>query len=399
MIGERSNAEAGYTNGSVAPFGYRKVVALTVGKKQRKKLAIDDAEAVVVKRVFALYLGTENAEGPIGIKKIAQRLNDEGERLRGRLFSTSVVEAILKRTAYTGFSFYGTTDSRSRLPRPESEWVRFETPRIIDDEVFAQAQSLLAERNPRKNAPQTLAGPTVLAGIAKCGLCKGGMMLWTGKSGQYKYLTCATGATKGRGAFACTGQSIRMDQADDLVVKILLDEVLAHNRLSRLFDDVQVEQLNRSSDLDQEMLSRRAQVSDASKKLSNLLDLASDDPSLRDDESFKKKLSDIRRQKDAQTAQIRALEARRAVQVTNLTPERLLKFDQRIRDLMDAANPNVRKQWVRHFVAEVIIYPNHIRILGPEDQVLRTLQFDQKHPTLGVPSFARDWRTRHDSNV
>jgi hypothetical protein len=132
-------------------------------------------------------------------------------------------------------------------------------------------------------------------------------------------------------------------------------------------------------------------------KLSNLLDMASDDPFLRDDENFKKKLSDIRRQKNAQTTQIRALDARRTVQVTNLTPERLLKFDQRIRDLMEGTNPNVINQRVRHSVAEVIICPNHIRILGPEDQVLRTLQFDPNHPTLGVPSFARDWRTRHET--
>jgi site-specific DNA recombinase len=394
-----ANAENGFTNGSIPPFGYRKVVALTVGKKDRKKLEVDPDEGPIVQRIFNWYTGTADTNGPIGIKKIAERLNRENITRREKQFSTSVVESILKRTAYIGYDFYGTTDSRTREPRPENQWIKFNTPRIIDDEIFARAQTMLSERNPRRSAPQTHAGPTLLAELAKCGICNAGMMLRTGKGGQYKYLTCATAATKGRGEFACTGQSVRMDHLDGLVIKILLDEVLAPDRLSRLFEKVQGETAIRASSVKAEIVSRRASIGEATKQLNNLLDFAAEDPSLRADDAFKKRMNDIRQRRDEQTANLRVLEARLLAQVSELTPDRLAKFDERIRSLLNGTSASVRKLWVRHFVSEVIVFPNHIRILGPNDQVLRTLQFDPKHPTLGVPTFARVWRTRQDSNL
>jgi site-specific DNA recombinase len=120
------------------------------------------------------------------------------------------------------------------------------------------------------------------------------MMLRTGKGGQYKYLTCATAATKGRGEFARAGQSVRMDHLDELVIKILLDEVLAPDRLSRPFEKVQGETANRASSVEAEILSRRSSIGEATKQLNNLLDFAAEDPSLRADDTFKKRMNDIR---------------------------------------------------------------------------------------------------------
>ena len=52
----RENARQGFWNGSRAPFGYRAVVAEKRGQKVKKVLAIDEAEADVVCRIYDLPL-------------------------------------------------------------------------------------------------------------------------------------------------------------------------------------------------------------------------------------------------------------------------------------------------------------------------------------------------------
>ena len=52
----RENARQGFWNGSRAPFGYRAVAAEKRGQKVKKVLAIDEAEADVVCRIYDLPL-------------------------------------------------------------------------------------------------------------------------------------------------------------------------------------------------------------------------------------------------------------------------------------------------------------------------------------------------------
>jgi site-specific DNA recombinase len=392
-----ANAEAGYWNGSTPPFGYALEVAVQVGRKQRKRLIVNPNESPVVQLIFDLYL-TGGPDGvPLGIKKIASKLNASGERFRGRSFSTSNVEAALKRTAYAGYSCYGVVDSVTRQIRPESEWVRFETPKVIADDVFAEVQRRLAARNPKASAPLIEAGPTMLAGISTCGLCKGGMMLRTGKGGAYRYLTCANKALKGQSL--CQGQSIRMDHLDEQVISILLDQALAPKRLSLLCEGVASEAADRNERLANDVDRIRRSIAEVSRKFGNLLSLAADDRSLHDDVTFRQQYNALRQQKEEQAAQLRLAESRKAARETNMTPERLAAFDRRLRELMRNADPHVRKQWVRHFVAEVMVYPDHIRIIGPNDQIIRDLNTERDELLLKVPSFAREWRARKDSNL
>lgn len=50
----RGNARAGYWNGGPVPFGYESRVATIDGRKERKKLALHDGEAAVVRLVVQL---------------------------------------------------------------------------------------------------------------------------------------------------------------------------------------------------------------------------------------------------------------------------------------------------------------------------------------------------------
>jgi DNA invertase Pin-like site-specific DNA recombinase len=71
----RENARQGYFNGARPPFGYRTEALDLPGRKgQKKRLAVEDGEAAIVRRVFALYLhGDQGRE--VGLLGVARALN------------------------------------------------------------------------------------------------------------------------------------------------------------------------------------------------------------------------------------------------------------------------------------------------------------------------------------
>lgn len=97
-----ANAKAGNWNGQTPPIGYRVVSVPQPRGKDRKRLEIDPATMHIPQFVFKTYVG-DTAEGGVGITKLAQLLNERGERLRGKKFHVSNVHAILSNTAYSGW--------------------------------------------------------------------------------------------------------------------------------------------------------------------------------------------------------------------------------------------------------------------------------------------------------
>ena len=132
-------ARSGYSTGGRC-FGYRNVRTDT-GHVVRE---VDDAEAVVVRRIFKLCTAGK------GIRRIAKTLNAEGapaprpRRGRPRGWAPSSVRAILYRPDYRGEFVWGKSQKRDTWGqvryqrRPEAEWIRVGAPelRIIDDELW-----------------------------------------------------------------------------------------------------------------------------------------------------------------------------------------------------------------------------------------------------------------------
>ena len=79
LRGMQENARQGYFNGSKAPFGYKTIEAGQTGREGRikKKLAIDENEALIVRDIFAFYISGKNSVR-MGIKEIAKHLNAKG---------------------------------------------------------------------------------------------------------------------------------------------------------------------------------------------------------------------------------------------------------------------------------------------------------------------------------
>jgi len=195
------NARKGFWNGSHAPYGYDVEVAERRGNKDKKILAINEDEASTVRHIFGMATGSTGH--PVGVKAIASHLNERGILRRGRRFSTGSIHDILTATTYYGRHYFNRTDSRNGTPRPPSQWVPFDVPAIIDEETFNTAQALLRSRNPKRMPPRVANGPTLLAGLARCGHCGAALIQNTGKGGRYRYYTCSRKLKEG--PTACRG--------------------------------------------------------------------------------------------------------------------------------------------------------------------------------------------------
>jgi DNA invertase Pin-like site-specific DNA recombinase len=213
--GMAENARQGFWNGGTPPFGYRSVTSEVRAGANKKKLVINPSESEDVRMIFQLYLDGTGKSGPLGVKRIVSHLNTMGlTRRNGSKWTVGMLHRVLTDRAYLGEYVYGKN-------RPQNKQIMIEVPEIIDAVTFERVQQQLRKRNPRKTPPRMVSSPVLLAGLAKCGKCGSSMILRTGKSGRYRYYTCGSQVRKGKSE--CSGQSVPMDELDELVTNIAAD--------------------------------------------------------------------------------------------------------------------------------------------------------------------------------
>lgn len=182
-----------------APYGYA---------IEDRSLVVDDREAEVVRRIFALYL-----DGHEGVRRIARQLNEDGVRTRlGKPWSAGSVRAVLRNPVYTG--------TYRRL----GVVVAGAHPALLRRGQFEEVQARMARR---RTAPaEQHRHAYLLAGLARCGHC-GARLLGARRSvadGEPRtYYRCASATNQGR----CAYHSQRTE-----VLEAAVRDALASDRLA-----------------------------------------------------------------------------------------------------------------------------------------------------------------------
>jgi site-specific DNA recombinase len=231
----KQNAREGHWNGSPPPYGYLVEEAGRRGDKTKKRLAIDEAEAAVVREIVQLCLHGR-AGKLLGVKAIAKDLNERSIRFRGgRRFSTGLVHRILTNPVYGGTYTFNRVSAATGEAKPEAETVSYPCPVIVSPETLAKVREHLASRAPARTLPRVVSGPILLTGLAVCSTCGGGMTLRTGTSKTgvvHRYYACSAAARKGK--TACPGRAIPMAELDGVVEGGLFGQVFRPDRLAEL---------------------------------------------------------------------------------------------------------------------------------------------------------------------
>ena len=97
------------------------------------------------------------------------------------------------------------------------------------------------------------------------------------------------------------------------------------------------------------------------------------------------------------TADIEAVERQLEPSRRTMTPEIVGRFGNMLRDGLRGDNPALRQAYVRLLIDQVVVEDEQALISGKalERAVVATAAGTRK----GVPSFAREWRARQDSNL
>jgi site-specific DNA recombinase len=219
--GKLYRARAGEVLSRKVPYGYRRVPRGPAGPAH---LIVHEAEAAVVRRIFAGFTGGASVRG------IAQALARDGvPSPEGRaVWPLATIGRLLRNEAYVGRLYWNRTATsfdpalgrHRQRRRPPEEWVAIPIPAIVDEETFeavGQAARDNAAFSPRRAEPDTF----LLRRLARCGRC--GVKLACHRArreyGLARYYLCPhhDPVRAGGEDRRCTERRIRADELDTFV--------------------------------------------------------------------------------------------------------------------------------------------------------------------------------------
>ncbi len=148
------------------------------------ELVVNEEQAVIVRRIYALFL---QGKTPYGIAKIltAEGIPTPGGKTK---WGSTVIESILTNEKYKGDALlqkvftidFLTKKKRRNEGQVPQYYVEDNHPAIIEPEIFEQVQQIMAER---KQNPQQGSSVSIFSGKVICGDCGGfyGSKVWHSK--------------------------------------------------------------------------------------------------------------------------------------------------------------------------------------------------------------------------
>ena len=217
----REMTRQGYFTGGIIPIGFKTQTEIN-GKKERRRLVIDEDVAPFVRRAFELY-----ADG-YSVKYIIQFFIENNVKNNiGNIINDKVVLRMLKHDIYIGTIRYN-TDGYSEMI------VENAIPAMIDRDLWNRVQfrrnkeSIVIRRKRRNSYPLT--GKI----FCKCGdhyfgICKNKIMA-SGVHNVYRYYICKSRKLVGN----CLQKQIRADMIEEIALKAIRDHILNENAIKEL---------------------------------------------------------------------------------------------------------------------------------------------------------------------
>jgi site-specific DNA recombinase len=269
------------------PFGYVKIPRRDGVPTHAE---IQEAEAVVVRRIFDAYVRQE-----LTVRQIAKQLTLDRTptpRSGGGQWSWSAVDRILHEEAYIGTYYYNRKHcvpiegaygkKRQRFKctlRPKEEWIPISVPPIIDLATF-QAAAGRARENEAFSPRNLQEGGYLLRKLVRCGRCGSSCSALTskqsygGKVHSNHYYGCLRTTSGFLKQERCSQRRIRADVLDELIweevsnrlqnPELVMEAYQAHKSRSRNSSDE-----DGSNEKDDKL---KTQIRLANKELSRLLD-------------------------------------------------------------------------------------------------------------------------------
>ncbi|MEK6735819.1 MAG: recombinase family protein, partial [Pseudomonadota bacterium] len=391
----KENTRQGYFNGSRPTFGYKTVEVETVSikGKKKKRFAIDEQEAAIVRKIFDLYLNGYLGQS-FGAKQIAVHLNERGLTLRGKQFGRNRIHEILSNPTYHGEFIFNKRDARNQKNKPESEWVRMAVDPIIEKSIFEVVQARKASRAPSKVPPRAVNSPTLLTGILKCGCCGASMTLATGKGGRYRYYKCNTRISKG--IKLCDNPSHPMEKLDSLILTALADKVFDPDRVKIMLSDMK-KQIKAAQASQDDGLKKLTKELDEIKTALDRLYEAVEKGLLPLDSSLQERSHKLQARR--QELLITVAGYRHQQQLPDIKQNQLTAFTKALRTKLLDRKSGFGKEYLKLLVSEIRINGHQAEITGSYSALAHAIDESKIDSLERVPRFVPNWLPDQGSNL
>ena len=391
----KENARQGYFNGSRPMFGFKAVEAETLGNKgqRKKRLAVDEAEAATVRRIYDLYLNGHQGQS-LGCKGIAFHLNERGVTYRGSQWTRSRIHQILSDSAYRGDYYFNRHTPKTKQAKPASEWVRIGLDAIVDGDTVGRVHARLRARAPANVAPRVVNSPTLLTGLVKCGYCGAGMTLATGKGGRYRYYKCNTRIAKG--ISYCKSGNVPMEKLDGLVLASLADKVFTPVRTRAMLLGLQRE-IKASHAMQDAQLKTLTKELDQIGKGTERLYEAVEQGVLELNDSLKTRSHKLQARRQAILTEIAGLKTQTGLPTALLQPKHIAAFTLSLKTKL-FNNRSFAKAYLKLLVDEIRVEKKEITLRGSHAALAQAAAETNPGTLGGVPRFVPNWLPDQDSN-
>jgi site-specific DNA recombinase len=393
----KENARQGFFNGSRPPFGYQVIATDINGSRGRKKkkLAINEAEAGIVRMAYDLYL--HGHEGRVmGIKEIAKHFTATGLLNRGKPWNIQKVHKLLSDPLYRGEYRFNVIDSKERKKREAAEWVITQIPAIIDAATFEAVRERREAHAPNKPRSRVIAAPTLLTGLLKCGICGGSLTLVTGKSGRYKYYKCTS--RHSRGNHACASGNLPMEKLDELVLNRLANKVFTPERLHAMIVELRKRTRNAKDHHQARINEINRQVKTLEERMQRLLD-AIETGTIDMDEITQRRAQQNKAAREALLIELAGMRRQYALPAVDyIKPSQVDAFGRVLREKLLAKDSPIAKRYLAMLVDEIVVKGKTATRTGSHAAVASTLRLIEGGKVDQVPRLFMDWRARRDSN-
>ena len=273
---QKAKGERGVPLTTNVPFGYRK------DPEDRTKWIVDEAAALVVKRIFKLCM---EGRGPMQIAKLLQAekvLNPTSYKRREDIkspspetadpyhWNTNTVVHILERREYTGctvnFKTYTNSiwDKKQRETPIEKQAVFYNThPAIIEQEVFDKVQQIRKQRHRRTKTGKS----SLFSGMVYCADCGAKMRYCTTNYFEKRqdHFVCANYRSN---TGSCSAHFIRAVVLEELVWMHMKAVIFYVTRYEKHFRTVMEQRLRMSSE--EAIRGYKTQFAQAERRLAEL---------------------------------------------------------------------------------------------------------------------------------
>jgi DNA invertase Pin-like site-specific DNA recombinase len=354
------------------------------------QLAINEAEAAVVRRIFDEY-----ARG-LGPRAIIKRLNTDGipsPRGDGSWTISTLLgdrasgRGMLGNRLYHGELVYGRfrylkdpeTGKRRRKKAPPSEWVTHSVPhlRLVDEETWAKVQALRDDRagtpKERKRSPKYL-----LSGLAKC-VCGSNYVRRSVHRGVI-WMVCSAHERRG-GCPRGNSRFISAAELESRVLKGLAEVLLAPERIKSAVDIYRKEaarlaaaRANARNTTERELVKVRKEIKNAVAAIREM----------GGSRALQRELAELEGRETALEAELASVKAH-VVELHPRAADRYREIVSKLKDIAKIEGPEAAeaKTALRGLITEVRITPT------PKGQPVRVEVFGDIRPLLQPETKAR----------